>query len=103
MKINISEEQKYLRAKKKVDNIKGFYWNLFSYCVVIPFLIFINLMTVPEYHWFWYPIIGWGIGLAFHAYGVFGGDLIFGKDWEDRKIKEFMDKDAQNKFYNHEK
>jgi len=35
----------------------------------------------------------WGIGLAFHAYGVFGKHLLFSKDWEERKIKEFMEKD----------
>ena len=36
-----TEEQKYLRAKKQVDKLKGFYANVASYCIVIPFLIFI--------------------------------------------------------------
>ena len=57
MKTYYTEEDKYIRAKKKVDNLKGFYSNLLSYCLVIPFLIFINLMTVPEHHWFWYPAV----------------------------------------------
>ena len=35
----------------------------------------------------------WGIGLAFHAFGAFGKDLILGKNWEERKIREYMDKD----------
>ncbi len=98
MKTEFSEEQKYLRAKKRVDEIKGFYWNLLAYCLVIPFLIFINLKTSPGYHWFWWPMLGWGIGMLFHAYGVFGQHLLFGRDWEDRKIKELMDKDSNKKF-----
>ncbi len=98
MKTIYSEEEKYIRAKKKVDNVKGFYSNLLAYCLVIPFLFFINYMTSPSYWWFWWPALGWGIGIGFHAFGVFGNNLIFGKDWEERKIKEFMDKDNRTKF-----
>ncbi len=98
MKKYYTEEDKYIRAKKKVDNIKGFYANILAYCVVIPFLFFINYMTSPGYYWFWYPMLGWGVGIAFHAFGVFGNDLIFGKDWEERKIKEIMDDDKNQKY-----
>ena len=98
MKTYNTEEDKYSRAKKKVDNLKAFYSNLLSYCLVIPFLIFINLMTSPHHHWFWYPMIGWGIGICFHAFGVFSDRIGFGADWEERKIKEFMEKDKSNKF-----
>ncbi|MCK5638887.1 MAG: 2TM domain-containing protein, partial [Flavobacteriaceae bacterium] len=38
----------------------------------------------------------WGIGLMFHAYGVFGKNLLFSKDWEERKIKEIIEKDKQD-------
>ena len=68
-------KKRRLKSKKKVDDIKGFYWNLLSYCLVIPFLIFVNLMTSPGYHWFWWPMLGWGIGMVFHAYGVMLGVL----------------------------
>jgi hypothetical protein len=54
-------------------------------------------MTSPGYQWFWWPMLGWGIGMVFHAYGVFGKNILFGADWE-RKIKELMDKDSNNKF-----
>ncbi|WP_111707488.1 2TM domain-containing protein [Lutibacter citreus] len=98
MNTNFTEEQKYIKAKKKVDEIKSFYWNLFSYCVVIPFLIFINLMTSPDHYWFWWPMFGWGIGLLFHGFGVFGKNVIFDKNWENKKIREIMDKESNNKF-----
>ncbi len=83
------ESLAYERAYKRVKEIKGFYGNLISYCLVIPLLIFINLKTSPEYHWFWWPMLGWGIGVISHGLQVFG----IGKNWEDRKIKELMEKD----------
>ena len=98
MKTYKTDEDKYLRAKKKVDDLKGFYSNLLSYCLVIPFLIFINLLTSPDHYWFWYPMIGWGIGICFHAWGVFNRSSKLGKDWEERKIKEFMENDTNNKY-----
>jgi Na+-driven multidrug efflux pump len=83
------ESEKYFRAKKQVDEIKSFYASLVAYCVVIPFLIFINYRTYWEYQWFWWPMLGWGIGLVIQAFKTFG----YGRDWEERKIKEFMNND----------
>lgn len=93
MKTAYTEEQKYIRAKKNVEKIKAFYMNLIAYVLVILFLIFINLKFSPEFQWFWFPLIGWGIGLTFHGLSAFNHNLLFGKNWEDRKIQEFMDKD----------
>lgn len=84
-----NENLAYERAYKRVKEIKGFYGNLISYCLVMPFLIFINLKTAPEYHWFWWPMLGWGIGVISHGLQVFG----IGKNWEEKKIKELMEKD----------
>lgn len=83
-----SETLAYEKATRRVKELKGFYGNLISYCLVIPFLIFLNLYTAPQYQWFWWPMLGWGIGLASHALQVFG----IGKNWEERKIKEIMEK-----------
>lgn len=78
----------YKRAQKRVKEIRGFYTNLISYCIVIPFLIFINFFTGSRSHWFWFPVFGWGIGLASHAFQVFG----IGESWQEKKIREIMDK-----------
>ncbi|MFP3832562.1 2TM domain-containing protein [Chryseobacterium sp. SIMBA_028] len=78
----------YKKAQKRVKEIRGFYTNLISYCIVIPFLIFINLFTGSRSHWFWFPVFGWGIGLASHAFQVFG----IGESWQEKKIREIMDK-----------
>ena len=88
-----NEALAYDRAAKRVKEIKGFYGNLISYCLVIPFLIFINLQMTPQYTWFWWPMLGWGIGVASHGFQVFG----IGKNWEEKKIREIMEKDRFTK------
>ena len=90
MKYN--ENTAYLRAKDRVEKLKGFYGNLISYCVVIPVLIIVNLNT-SNFQWFWFPMLGWGMGLTFHALETFG----YGKSWEERKIQEILEKEDKQK------
>jgi len=91
-----NEQEAYKRARKKVREIKGFYANLLCYCIIIPTLIYINLRFVPEFHWFWFSAIGWGTGLVFHGISAFGIMPFLGKDWEERKLREFMDQEDNN-------
>jgi two-component system LytT family sensor kinase len=91
------ENSKYVKALEKVEKLKEFYQNLASYCLVIPFLIFINLRFSPGFQWFWFPMFGWGIGLTFHFLEVNNYNVFLGKNWEDRKIKEMMKEDKNYK------
>jgi hypothetical protein len=91
------ENSKYVKALEKVEKLKEFYQNLASYCLVIPFLIFINLRFSPGFQWFWFPMFGWGIGLTFHFLEVNNYNIFLGKNWEDRKIKEMMKEDKNYK------
>ena len=86
------EQLAYEKAAKRVEELKGFYGNLISYCIFIPFLIFINFQTSPKYHWFWWPMLGWGIGVISHGIKTFG----IGTDWEERQIKKYMQKEEEN-------
>jgi sensor histidine kinase YesM len=88
---NFNEDTAYYRAKKRVDELKGFYGNLISYCCVIPFLIYINLTFSPHFQWFWFSAAGWGFGLTMHALKVFG----YSSNWEQRKIQEILRKEEQ--------
>lgn len=88
-----NENMAFMRAKDRVEKLKGFYGNLISYCCVIPLLMFINLKT-SDFQWFWFPMFGWGMGLAFHAIETFG----YGKSWEEKKIQEILNKDKQTKW-----
>ena len=86
---NYNENTAYYRAKKRVEELKGFYGNLISYCCVIPILIFINLKFSPQFQWFWFSAAGWGFGLLMHAFKVFG----YSANWEERKIQEILRKE----------
>lgn len=88
------EDKAYERAQKRVKELKSFYGNLISYCIIIPFLIILNLITSPRDIWFYWPMLGWGIGLVAHGASVF----TIGKAWEDKKIRGILEK--QNNFKN---
>jgi hypothetical protein len=83
------ENSRYLKAKERVEELKGFYSNLIAYCCIIPLLALINYLTYWNFQWFWFAAAGWGVGVVIHAFTVFG----YGKNWEERKIKELMGKD----------
>lgn len=86
------EQQAYEKAAKRVEELKGFYGNLISYCIFIPFLFFINWRISPDYWWAFWPMFGWGIGVAIHALKTFG----IGKDWEEKQIRKYMQQEENN-------
>ena len=86
----MDERTRYEDARKHVGELRAFYQHLVTYIVINAFLIFVNRLTFPGYNWFIWPLLGWGIGLVLHALTVFG--CFWGKSWEERKIKEIMDK-----------
>jgi hypothetical protein len=97
MESNYNEDDRYYQAKKRVEDIKGFYGHLASYLLVNVALLILNLVTSPKELWFIWPMIGWGIGLMFHGLRVFNYSPFFNKEWEERKIREFMEKENQSK------
>lgn len=93
-----TQESIYRKAQKKVEDIKGFYGNLTSYVVVNIGLLALNLITSPAHLWFLYPAIGWGIGVAIHGMTVFNYMPFLGNDWEEKKIRQLMEKEKQDKW-----
>lgn len=86
-------EKRYKMARDKVEAVKGFYGHLFIYFLCVPLFIYLNYMSNTGFPWALFPIGGWGIGVASHAAETFNYNPIFGKKWEERKIKEYMEKD----------
>lgn len=97
MERKYTEEERFQQAKKRVEEIKGFYGNLTAYIVVNIVLVFVNLKTSPDHLWFYWPMLGWGIGVLFHGLRVFNYMPFLGKDWEERKMKEYMEEDERRK------
>lgn len=101
---------RYQRALKKVEAIKGFYGHLQAYLIVNgifilgrllgPFVISIPELGPDAWRWidiniFGMPVV-WGIGLAIHGLVVFRYKIPVLKDWEERKIRQIMEDENSN-------
>jgi len=75
-------------ALAKVRKIKGFYIHLIQYVVVIGVLAAINLVAHPSKLWFFWPAMGWGIGIIAHAAATFEFIPFFGAEWERKQIEK---------------
>lgn len=98
---SFEEDDRYIRAKKRVEKIKGFYIHLVVFIVINLFIL-----VVKGYHdykdggTFWElesfsTVFFWGIGLTVHAISVFGIFNIFGPKWEAKQLKKFMQEEQQ--------
>lgn len=90
---------RYKQAKKQVQKIKGFYIHAAVYVIVNAGLLLANsgfgkLNTENIMENLWMPLF-WGIGLLIHGLSVFLPHFILGKDWEEKKIKEIMEKEKR--------
>ncbi len=95
-------QDKLERAKKRVNEIKGFYIH-FAVYLAINIFILVNIGLQSNNFWHWGHFITpffWGIGVLFHWMHTFGKNPFFSKSWEERQIKKYMDKDREdaNKF-----
>lgn len=99
----LNREQQYIRAQKRVNEIKKFYNHLVVYILIN--LVFIGrriykdivyrdesvmeaFLDVNNYNLFFW----WGVIVFLHGFNVFTKGKLFSKKWEERKIKEYMNK-----------
>lgn len=88
------ETERYQRAKARVEALRALYVHAATFAVIMVVLLVIDLLTGDGW-WFYWAALGWGIGLAWHAFAVLGPQRRFGADWERRKIQEEMERDAR--------
>lgn len=101
----LKRENKLERAKKRVDEIKGFYVHLTIYLAVNTLITIVNIVknmgngeSLGEAIWDYGTFavwLFWGIGLLFHAIKVFSLNPFFNKDWEQRQIRKYMEKEKK--------
>jgi hypothetical protein len=101
--MNTQDEIKYQEALKRVKKIKGFYTHAIVYIFVNIMIVFLNVKNLdPGETYFQFKnfmtAFFWGIGLVAHGLTVFVPNWIMGQNWEERKIKEFMEKEKANKW-----
>lgn len=90
----------YRNAKKRMEEIKAFYWHLFTGVLVLPILSIVNYLT-SDYPWALFPIGAFVLSLCIHWFVVFRRGSFFTRNWEEKKIQEFMrdEEDKQRKLY----
>jgi hypothetical protein len=97
---DFNDDKNYIRAQKRVYKIKEFYKHLSVYLIIN--FIFIGrriykdidygdtlldaFTDLSNYRFFFW----WGVGLVIHGIVVLGTPNIFNKNWEERKVKEYM-------------
>ena len=91
----MESDERYEKAKARVAEIRAFYQHLIIYLIMNGVFLTVNLLTSPRSLWFFWPLFGWGIGVAAHGISVFGLGSFFGTEWEEKKIKRIMDKEKR--------
>ncbi len=86
------EDKRYQKAKERVQELKSFYGNLIAYCIVIPFLAILNYKT-SDFPWIIFPVLGWGWGVISQGMQAFGYHPLWGKRWQERKMKKYLEDD----------
>lgn len=99
------ESKKFKKAQKRVEELKAFYGHLAVYLFINTFItlskVVVNMNngeTLGESLWdfgtfaVWFF---WGIGLMFHALKVFSFNPLFGRNWEKKQIKKYMEEDEK--------
>ena len=89
-----NQQSKYFRASERVSDLKKFYGQAIRGVIAILLVAGINYYLNEWYYpWFLWVVFGVGLSLTLKAIKLFGMNGIFGRDWEERKIKEYMDDD----------
>jgi hypothetical protein len=84
-----TDEERLAQARRRVAALKGFYIHLFVFAMVLAGLAIINLASGGPW-WVLWVLLGWGIGVLAHALTVFGRTSQAVADWEQRKLRQFM-------------
>ncbi|WP_165749064.1 2TM domain-containing protein [Cellulophaga sp. Z1A5H] len=106
MKTSTTQDDKRERAAQRIKALKGFYIHLTVYilvnCMISAVSVVGNMSSgeslIEAFTTFgtFSTWIFWGIGLFFHGAKVFSFNPIFSKEWEQRKIKQYLEEDTSD-------
>ncbi|MBK7474423.1 MAG: 2TM domain-containing protein [Betaproteobacteria bacterium] len=86
-----------------MHRIAEFYRHLLVYVIVISLVWILNVIVISTSTrlvrwsslWAICPTLGWGVGVLVHGITVRPAWRFFSQKWEDRKVKELMEKERQ--------
>ena len=85
----MTDQTPYERARKRATTKLGFYKHFAVYFAVMLLLIAINLITAPGNQWYVWPMMGWGLAVAIHAFKAFLGSS------EDTMLERMTERELQ--------
>ncbi len=85
------EEQAYRQARAEARAIRDFYGHLAIFVIVNIGLFIIDMLTDGG-PWFYWSLLGWGIGIAVHAVSVFAPWRDQSRQWEERKAQQILER-----------
>lgn len=91
MSVQMSEEELYREARKRVEAKKGFFIHLTVYIIINIMLVLIWAFPGGGgFPWFVFVLGGWGIGILFHFLEAF----VFSRqtDWERKAIEKEVER-----------
>lgn len=107
-----SDDGLYFRARHRIERLRKFYFHLIIYFIVniiiSGFKINRNLNRGESFSEALWDLdtfivwIIWGIIIVIQTISVFGLPYILGRNWEEEKIKQFMDEEKSQTFKKYE-
>jgi TRAP-type C4-dicarboxylate transport system permease small subunit len=111
--------EREIAIRRRVHRLAEFYRHLFSFVIAIGLMWIANAIMLMNsgvlthfsisngaivvneasaklkwfYWWALWPTLGWGIGIVIHGITVLPFWNFFSQDWEDRKVRELMERD----------
>lgn len=97
----LSKQIQYDYAKKRVRALRNFYRHLTAYIIVIAIvaiLLSVGLQSGQDIFVYiaYGTALGWTIGLIIHIAVVYRTSLFMGKNWEQKKIQELVQKEQHS-------
>lgn len=91
MALDIKEQQALKKAQNRVEELKGFYNHVITFTIINLLILLAVLFFEGDLLFFFVvSVLGWGIGLFVHAIKTFHWNPFTGKEWEQRKLQEFL-------------
>lgn len=99
------EQMAYILAKHKAEKLKRFYVHGIIYVIANVLILILKITrninngetfneAFFDFSTFSTAII-WGLVIAIHAFSVFGPNIILGNDWEEKKLKQYMQEEDE--------
>ena len=91
----LNDDSRAASAGSYVRDLRGFYRLLGTALLVLAITFTLNYGTSPGRWWFLWVAFGFGVALAFSGLNLLLQGRLFGAAWEERKVREYLQRRPQ--------